>query len=58
MNKNYNFPIFTDRQQTIGQPVTDGDRIEFIVPHVCRTINLYDQLIGVRDGQVVDVWDV
>jgi D-serine deaminase-like pyridoxal phosphate-dependent protein len=35
-----------------------GDRIEFVVPHVCPTINLHDALVGVRDGTVVDVWDV
>ena len=35
-----------------------GDRLEFIVPHVCTTINLHDHMIGVRDGEVVDVWDV
>lgn len=35
-----------------------GDRLEFIVPHVCTTINLHDSLIGHRDGEVVDVWDV
>jgi D-serine deaminase-like pyridoxal phosphate-dependent protein len=35
-----------------------GDRVEFIVPHVCTTINLHDVLVGTRDGTVRDVWEV
>lgn len=35
-----------------------GDRIEFIIPHVCTTINLHDTLIGLRAGTVEEVWDV
>ncbi|MHC3436992.1 alanine racemase [Natrialbaceae archaeon A-gly3] len=35
-----------------------GDRLEFIAPHVCPTINLHDTLIGVRDGIVEEVWNV
>lgn len=35
-----------------------GDRIEFIVPHVCTTVNLHNTLIGVRDGRIREVWDV
>jgi D-serine deaminase-like pyridoxal phosphate-dependent protein len=35
-----------------------GDRIEFIVPHVCTTINLHDTLVGVRDDEVHEVWEV
>lgn len=35
-----------------------GDRIEFIVPHVCPSINLYDTLVGVRNGEVAEIWDV
>jgi D-serine deaminase-like pyridoxal phosphate-dependent protein len=35
-----------------------GDRLEFIIPHVCTTVNLHDTLVGVRDGVVEDVWDV
>ncbi|GAB7094863.1 DSD1 family PLP-dependent enzyme [Halolamina litorea] len=35
-----------------------GDRLEFIVPHVCTTINLHDLLVGVRDGAVADLWEV
>ncbi|WP_254534001.1 alanine racemase [Natrinema gelatinilyticum] len=35
-----------------------GDRVEFIVPHVCTTINLHDTVIGVRDGEVREVWEV
>jgi len=35
-----------------------GDRLEFIPPHVCPTINLHDTLVGVRDGIVEEVWSV
>ena len=35
-----------------------GDRLEFIPPHVCPTVNLHDTLVGVRDGIVEDVWSV
>lgn len=35
-----------------------GDRIEFIVPHVCTTINLHDTILGVRDDEICEVWDV
>ena len=40
------------------EPVEVGDRLEFIVPHVCATINLHDTIVGVRDGRVEEVWDV
>jgi len=35
-----------------------GDRVEFITPHVCTTINLHDTLIGHRDGVVEEVWEI
>lgn len=35
-----------------------GDRLEFIVPHVCTSVNLHDTLIGTRDGRVEEVWNV
>ncbi len=35
-----------------------GDRLAFIPPHVCPTINLHDTLIGVRDARVETVWSV
>jgi len=35
-----------------------GDRIEFIAPHVCTTVNLHDAMVAVRDGVVEDVWPV
>lgn len=40
------------------QNVSVGDRIEFIVPHVCTSVNLHDRLVGVRDGRVETVWAV
>ncbi|MFC6615219.1 alanine racemase [Halopenitus salinus] len=35
-----------------------GDRLEFIVPHVCTTINLHDRIAGVRDGRIEELWEV
>lgn len=35
-----------------------GDRVEFIVPHVCATINLHDTIVGIRDGRVKELFDV
>jgi D-serine deaminase-like pyridoxal phosphate-dependent protein len=35
-----------------------GDRVNFIVPHVCTTINLHDTLLGTRDGEVREAWAV
>lgn len=35
-----------------------GDRIEFIVPHVCTTINLHDTIVGIRDDRVEEIWPV
>ncbi len=35
-----------------------GDRVEIVPGHVCTTINLYDQYVGVRDGKVEVVWPV
>ncbi|WP_137290628.1 alanine racemase [Natronorubrum halophilum] len=40
------------------EPIEVGDRLEFIVPHVCTTVNLHDTLIGTRDGRVEEVWNV
>ena len=35
-----------------------GDKIEFIIPHVCTTINLHDSVVGYRDERVEEVWEV
>ena len=35
-----------------------GDRYEIIPNHVCPTINLTDQLLLARDGQIIDLWPV
>lgn len=35
-----------------------GDRVAIIPGHVCTTINLYDQYVGVRDGKVEALWPV
>jgi D-serine deaminase-like pyridoxal phosphate-dependent protein len=35
-----------------------GDKVKFIPPHVCPTINLHETIVGVRDEHVEEVWDV
>lgn len=35
-----------------------GDRLTFVPPHVCTTINLHDVIIGARDGVVEETWSV
>jgi D-serine deaminase-like pyridoxal phosphate-dependent protein len=35
-----------------------GDQVELVPNHVCPVVNLQDQLVGVRNGQVEVVWDV
>jgi D-serine deaminase-like pyridoxal phosphate-dependent protein len=35
-----------------------GDRVVIVPNHVCPTVNLYDELIVVEDGSVVDTWPV
>lgn len=40
------------------RPVQLGERIEFFPPHCDPTINLYDRIHVIRDGEVVDVWPI
>ena len=40
-----------------AQPAV-GERIAFYPNHVCTTVNLSDELIGVRDGRVETIWPV
>jgi len=35
-----------------------GGRVEVIPNHICPAINLHDELVIVRDGDVVDTWPV
>jgi D-serine deaminase-like pyridoxal phosphate-dependent protein len=35
-----------------------GDRVVIVPNHVCPTVNLYDELVIVEDGRVVDTWRV
>ena len=41
-----------------GETFEVGDRIEWVPPHVCTTVNLHDTLVGTRDGRVAEVWNV
>ncbi len=35
-----------------------GDKIEVIPAHVCPTVNLYDFLYVIKDGQVIAKWEI
>lgn len=35
-----------------------GEQLRFIPNHVCTTVNLSDELIGMRNGRVVAVWPI
>lgn len=35
-----------------------GDRLEIIPNHICPAVNLMEELVIVRDGQVIDTWKV
>ena len=41
-----------------GVKLEVGDRLAFYPIHVCTTVNLSDELIGMRNGQVEKVWQV
>lgn len=42
-----------------GQPdLAIGDRVEIIPNHVCASVNLFDTLYGVRDGEVEVSWPI
>lgn len=42
-----------------GQPdLAIGDRVEIIPNHVCASVNLFDTLHGVRDGEVEVSWPI
>ncbi|HEY3341218.1 MAG TPA: alanine racemase, partial [Anaerolineae bacterium] len=44
----------------LGQGVNPqiGDRIAFYPIHVCTTVNLSDELVGMRNGKVEKVWPI
>ena len=35
-----------------------GDKLEIIPNHVCPAVNLFDELVGVRNGNVEADWSV
>jgi D-serine deaminase-like pyridoxal phosphate-dependent protein len=39
-------------------PVAHGERIWLVPGHCDPTVNLYDHLVAIRDGVVVDVWPI
>ena len=41
-----------------AETVKIGDKIEIIPNHVCPTVNLYDEMYVLQDGQLLDVWQI
>jgi D-serine deaminase-like pyridoxal phosphate-dependent protein len=37
---------------------TLGEHVEIIPNHVCPAVNLHDEMLIIRDGQVVDTWKI
>jgi D-serine deaminase-like pyridoxal phosphate-dependent protein len=35
-----------------------GEQVEIIPNHICPSVNLMDELVIVRDAQVIDTWKV
>ncbi|HET7233179.1 MAG TPA: alanine racemase [Longimicrobium sp.] len=46
-----------DLSQTDWRPRV-GDRVRVVPNHVCVSVNLHERLYGVRDGDVVEEWEV
>lgn len=42
----------------VKSDISVGDRLEFIPPHVCTTVNLHDTIVGVDGGDVREIWNV
>jgi D-serine deaminase-like pyridoxal phosphate-dependent protein len=57
-----NLLFLSDEHATIALPADStlqpGDRIELLPSHIDPTINLYDALYAVENGEVVEVWPV
>jgi D-serine deaminase-like pyridoxal phosphate-dependent protein len=41
-----------------GRTFTVGDRVRIIPNHVCPAVNLHEQVYGIRNGEVEQVWQV
>lgn len=41
-----------------GAGLMPGDKIQIVPSHGCTTINLHDQLYGIRDGYVESLWRI
>jgi D-serine deaminase-like pyridoxal phosphate-dependent protein len=51
-------PLPNGQRPPVGPPTAIGDRVEIIPNHACGALNLWDTLVGVRDGEVEAVWPV
>ena len=41
-----------------GERVTLGERIRFVPTHCCTTVNLADEVVGIRGETVETIWPV
>jgi len=41
-----------------SEPIVVGDKVRLSIPHCDPTVNLYDFLHAVRDGEVTEVWPI
>jgi len=41
-----------------ARTVKIGDKIEIVPNHVCPTVNLYDDMYVLQNGQILDVWQI
>jgi D-serine deaminase-like pyridoxal phosphate-dependent protein len=54
---------FMNEEHTVGHrtgadDVRIGDRLEVIPLHVCSTVNMFDEAVGIRSGQVVRMFAI
>jgi D-serine deaminase-like pyridoxal phosphate-dependent protein len=48
---------FIDIRDT-GRKFAIGDRVRIIPNHICPAVNLHEQIYGIRNGKVEQVWQV
>jgi D-serine deaminase-like pyridoxal phosphate-dependent protein len=52
--------LFEEQAIAVGDPgeLAIGDRVRVVPNHACAAVNLFDRMLVVEDGAVVDVWPV
>lgn len=54
LNEEHGFLDLTDAELKLRV----GDRVEVIPNHCCTTVNLHDEMVAVRKGEVVETWRI